>query len=162
MYYILNFLKWLRKVWIYKICKRQTHGVRIILCNDDKVFLVKHPYDHFWVLPGGGIETYETPEDAARRELIEETPYRATGPLIKLGTYHNTTGGKNDIVHVYVVSSFEEHTQKRQLVDAMEIQRFEWCSKNSLPQVSVATQARIHELIKNEYTNTQRPWIPTK
>lgn len=51
---------------------------------DDKILLMRRAgRDHQgeWGLPGGGIEKGETAEDAARRELEEETGHEYKGPL---------------------------------------------------------------------------------
>lgn len=39
----------------------------------------KEPNLGLWVAPGGKIELHESPYDAARRELLEETGYTAEG-----------------------------------------------------------------------------------
>jgi 8-oxo-dGTP diphosphatase len=54
----------------------------IVACLDDagRVLIVKQtagPFAGAWLLPGGNVERNERLEDAARRELFEETGYRA-------------------------------------------------------------------------------------
>jgi 8-oxo-dGTP diphosphatase len=48
---------------------------RVVLCSESgEVLLVKTWLSHQrWALPGGGVEKHETPEQAAVRELLEET-----------------------------------------------------------------------------------------
>ena len=54
----------------------------VVGCVDDlgRVLVVKQiagPFASEWLLPGGGVGRDEPLEDAARRELLEETGYRA-------------------------------------------------------------------------------------
>jgi len=158
MYYIFKFLKWLRKFVLYTVLRKNTRGVRIILKDGDKILLVRHPYDTYWVLPGGGIDAHESPEQAARHEVTEETPYKITGEIKLLGIYKNTSGGKRDTVTVFVAEHFALSKIVHNIIDRIEIQKCEWFSTFSLPEISVATRARIDELSSNHYTSELRSW----
>lgn len=53
-----------------------TGGVRVILLNEKgEILLVEQHHDgkDIWMVPGGGIEEGETSQDAAIREVMEET-----------------------------------------------------------------------------------------
>ncbi len=47
------------------------------IVRDDHLLLIRHRMDAdgrtYWILPGGGLEPRESPEDCVRREMKEET-----------------------------------------------------------------------------------------
>ncbi|MHA1189224.1 MAG: NUDIX domain-containing protein [Alphaproteobacteria bacterium] len=64
-------------------------GVSIIVLRPRAVLLIKRgkaPYQGHWSFPGGAIEPGENEEDAARRELCEETGLVA-GAMTPLGEF---------------------------------------------------------------------------
>lgn len=55
-----------------KVSRYGAHG---ILCQDNQILLTlkaSGPYKGLWGLPGGGIEFGESPEEALKREFLEE------------------------------------------------------------------------------------------
>jgi len=53
-------------------------ALAIVTNAKDEILLVKRVDVPVWVLPGGGIEPFETPEEAVIREVEEETALRIT------------------------------------------------------------------------------------
>jgi 8-oxo-dGTP diphosphatase len=51
--------------------------IGVILYREGRVLAVRHahkdPEKEYWVLPGGGLESDETPSEGAVREMMEET-----------------------------------------------------------------------------------------
>lgn len=151
---IFNLLHWLRKVY-WKIFNIKTAGVRIIIKNDGKFLLVKHRYGIFWVFPGGGIKKGESPEEACVRESSEEVRIKIKNFEKILGTYRNTTGGKNDTVTVCVANEWT-YLKARRFNFNIEIKETKFFDSESLPQeISSATKRRLIEYLSgggNFYT----------
>jgi 8-oxo-dGTP diphosphatase len=86
----------------------------IVACLDDagRVLIVKQtagPFAGAWLLPGGTVEPNERLEDAARRELFEETGYRA-GDLRPVALYEVRSapaGGFHFLVHLFRADAVE-------------------------------------------------------
>jgi 8-oxo-dGTP pyrophosphatase MutT (NUDIX family) len=66
-------------------------------------------------IPGGLVEDHDSPEEAARRELLEETGYRE-GSLILLGFVHPNPAILNNICYTFLAKD----------VCAMGMQSQEW------------------------------------
>ena len=83
-------LYWFYQVYLF-IFRPVTFGVRVLIAKGDEVLLVKHTYKHGWHLPGGGIQRNETPADAGRREVREETGLEVAE--LRLGGVYSTLVG---------------------------------------------------------------------
>lgn len=158
MKYLFRLAKYLRKFVLYRVLRLQTHGVRVILRDKNKILLIKHPYDVFWVFPGGGIRRSESPMVAGAREVLEETGYSIVGDMKMLGEYINKIGGKNDVVTVFVAEKFTRVETKQKLLDKIEIEKCQWFQIDNLPEISRATKKRVNELTSNHHENKIRDW----
>ena len=66
---------------------------RIVLVENDMVALIRRVRDGhtYYLFPGGGVEAGETPEEAARREAIEELGVEVElGPLVHEESFGGT------------------------------------------------------------------------
>ncbi|MEW6030886.1 MAG: NUDIX domain-containing protein [Chloroflexota bacterium] len=88
------------------IVRPVTVGVRVMLVRDGQVLLVRHTYVGGWYLPGGGLKRGETVEDAARREVREETG-AVLGEVSLLGIYSYFEEFKNDHNAVFLCRDFQ-------------------------------------------------------
>lgn len=96
------------------------------ITDDNKVLLVVQPRvftkDGVSVeLPAGYIDGKEKPEDAARRELLEETGYEAK-ELLYLGYHYQDQGCSRAIVHSFV--AFNVKKIKEQQLDHDEYVKY--------------------------------------
>jgi 8-oxo-dGTP pyrophosphatase MutT (NUDIX family) len=132
----------LRLYW--RVRKPVTFGVRaIVLHRDGRLLLVKHTYDRYWYLPGGGRKRDEEPEEAIQREVSEEIGIAALAIERKLGTYFSEREGKRDTIDVFVARAEEFGRLQR-----LEIAACEWFEPDALPpDASPATQRRIAEFL---------------
>lgn len=85
-------------------CVRHSGGAAVLCVIDKKVLLVKqYRYVYgkeIYEIPAGKLTAGEDPEDAARRELEEETGYRAE-KLVRALEIYPTPGYTDEVIHIY-------------------------------------------------------------
>jgi 8-oxo-dGTP pyrophosphatase MutT (NUDIX family) len=102
-----------------------------------------------WEVPAGRIDDGETPEEAARREALEETGWRP-GPLGLLGTYHPSNGSTDQRFHVFVADGAENTGAPP---DPNEAERVEWVPLDELRSLAVSGE------IKDGFSLTALLWF---
>jgi 8-oxo-dGTP pyrophosphatase MutT (NUDIX family) len=75
-----------------------------------------------WELPAGRIDPGEEPEEAAAREVLEETGWRP-GPLRPLGAYAPINGSADAVFHLFLADGA---THVGDPPDPTESERVEW------------------------------------
>ena len=131
----------------WRFARGLTLGVRgVVLDGDGRVFLIKHSYADGWQLPGGGVETGETLDEALARELMEEGNIELTGPAVLHGAFFHPYYSRRDHVLVYVVREFRQPSPP---VPNREIVAHGFFPVDALPSDTTAgTRARIAEVTK--------------
>ena len=85
-----------------------------------------------WEIPAGRIDDGETPEEAAAREVLEETGWRP-GPLRPLIAYQPTNGLSDQRFHLFVADSA---TYVGEPTDPGEAERIEWVPVDEVRRIA--------------------------
>lgn len=136
------------RVAYWSITKPKTKGARALLIKDDHVFLVKHPYQDKWYIPGGKVKKNESFVTALRRELTEEIGVTCHD-LSHFGLYENHFEHKHDQIEIYLSEDFTHLPKKH-----FEIEDFGLFPLDQLPEdLSPGTRRRINEYKERNFPN---------
>ena len=108
-----------RKRW-WRIARPQLESCTIIASDiGGRLLLVRLSYGAgTWAFPSGGVRRNETPEDAARRELHEETGCRAHAMAL-LGVRNERLHGAANRLHIFATQvSDRPRPDQREVVEA--------------------------------------------
>jgi ADP-ribose pyrophosphatase len=77
-------------------------------------------------IPAGGIDGDESPEDAVRREMVEETGYRV-GRVEHLTSFYTSPGFTTELMHLYRATELEpgEPTEETDQIEVVLVPRDE-------------------------------------
>ncbi len=126
----------------WRIFRPLTLGVKLMLIENESIWLVQHSYQTGWFLPGGGVKRNEGLETAVRREAREEVGANL-GELSLFGVYSSTDQHKNDHVAVFYCHDFTlGQTDKGEI---RAVQQFPLAQLP--PDVSRGTRRRIEEYL---------------
>ncbi|WP_028544176.1 NUDIX domain-containing protein [Paenibacillus taiwanensis] len=102
---------------------RHPGAVAVLAIQDEKMVVVEQyrkPLGKSQVeIPAGKLDAGERPEDAARRELEEETGYK-TETLVHLGSFYTSPGFADEIIHLYAAEQLiagEMHTDEDEFLE---------------------------------------------
>jgi ADP-ribose pyrophosphatase YjhB (NUDIX family) len=129
----------------WRFTRPLTIGTRgLVIDGQERIFLVKHSYVAGWHLPGGGVETGETVQEALARELIEEGNIKLTAPPRLYAIYFNRRVSRRDHVVLFVVRDFVQDAPPK---PDREIVAHGFFARDALPEdVSRGTRARLAEV----------------
>ena len=119
-------------------------GIGVIVIKDDSVLLVrrgKPPNVGSWTLPGGAQEVGETAEEAARRELLEETGVQV-GPLYFAANVDNIRRDAEGRVQFhYTILDFAARWEAGEPVAATDVSEALWVPLDQLQDYRLWSEA---------------------
>ena len=120
-----------------------------------RILLVKHKKNRRWTQPGGHIEGNETPEEAALREVYEETGMhvrllgdrfpREDDFIRPLGIQKNrrTTDDGETHLHVDIIYAAVPNEEKELVLNTEESDDVNWFTREELDQIDCFPDIKI-------------------
>jgi ADP-ribose pyrophosphatase len=110
-----------------EVVRHSGAAVLVPLTDDNRLVLVRqYRYavdQHLWEVPAGTISPGESPEETARRELVEETgffPHR----LEKLAEFYPSPGFSDENMHLFLATELEPRTACPDEDETIEVKLF--------------------------------------
>ena len=132
----------------WRVFRPTSLGCRCLVLRGDSVLLVRHTYERWWYLPGGGVRRGESFADAARREVREETGLRVDD-LSLFHLYHSRAEGKSDHIALFVAraAAGEPRAARGEIAAAAFLPL-----RDPPPDLSPATRRRIADYLDGRRT----------
>lgn len=110
-------------------------GVAIIVVKDAKILLGRRVGSHgsgTWQFPGGHLESEESIEDCARRELFEETGLKIRN--LRFGPYTNDIfeAEKKHYITLFVIAEYDSGVLT--VKEPKKCDQWDWFSWSNLPE----------------------------
>ena len=129
----------LLRIW-WHLAGTRHEGALAAVYVREKLLLLQSSYRADWNMPGGGLKTGETPEQAVRRELREEIGLEV-GPLDQAGFCSGIWEGRHDTCHFFELRLDE---MPRLKLDNVEILGARLFSKDELAELNVTAAVRCY------------------
>jgi 8-oxo-dGTP diphosphatase len=143
---------------------RPVVGVGAVVLDQHRVLLVKRghaPLKGQWSLPGGGVEAGETLEEAAAREVLEETGVTIeVGPIVEvLDRISRDVDGR--VEHHFVLVDFVARPTGGVLRSASDADDAQWVPLSELEKYEVApvTVGVIRKAASRGFDEGERPLV---
>ncbi len=129
-----------------RLVKAKTVGVRaLVFDSSGRILLVKHTYREGWHTPGGAVDYEETPLNALKREVLEETGIVLDNNISLFAVYLNKWRRLDDFPILYVAI---DQQGKAIANDQYEIAEAGWFLLDALPEeITAKTRQRIEEYL---------------
>lgn len=143
---------------------RPVVGVGAVVLDGERVLLIKRghaPLKGQWNIPGGGVETGETLEQAVAREVLEETGLTVeVGPIVEvLDRISRDADGR--VEHHFVLIDFVCRPNGGVLRSASDAEDAAWVALPDLGRYEVAavTVSVIQKAVSRGFDTGDRPLV---
>jgi 8-oxo-dGTP diphosphatase len=110
--------------------------VDVVLCKSNKILLIKRlkePFKDCWALPGGFVDENEDLEDAAKRELLEETSVKVQ-KLEQIGAFGKPF--RDPRSHTVSIAFYGKVNEDTVAIAADDAKEAYWFPLNNLPELA--------------------------